>query len=104
MNNLSMNTINSYIAEMKPRVEQLVKEGHDEQGLLKFICSHSVVGALPVPHPIAIRTYRPRLLAIQKLHSFLWGLVLLKVMEMKMINTKDVTLISVHTENEDEQD
>ena len=77
---LPLQTIMRLLQVLVPQVEKIcVDKGlTDESEILKFLQNGTLVGLLPVPHPILIRKYQPNLGTIMWLKTYMWGVVYLK--------------------------
>lgn len=64
-----------------PQVEELVRRSDgnlDDATILNFLSNTTMVGLLPVPHPIVIRKYTPNLFTGLWFTAFLWGVMFLE--------------------------
>lgn len=50
----------------------------DESEILKFLQHGTLVGLLPVPHPILIRKYQVNAVTSSWFHTYTWGVVYLR--------------------------
>lgn len=68
------------ISNLVPQVEKIcIDKGlTDESEILKFLQNGTLVGLLPVPHPILIRKYQPNLGTIMWLKTYMWGVIYLR--------------------------
>ena len=78
---LPLQTIMRLLQVLVPQVEKIcVDKGlTDESEILKFLQNGTLVGLLPVPHPILIRKYQPNLGTIMWLKTYMWGVIYLRL-------------------------
>jgi hypothetical protein len=50
----------------------------DERAIMSFLKSTTMVGLLPVPHPIVIRKYQPNHFTGLWFTAYLWGVIFLR--------------------------
>lgn len=50
----------------------------DESEILKFLQHGTLVGLLPVPHPILIRKYQPNAGTAMWFRTYMWGVIYLR--------------------------
>ncbi|CAM9755362.1 unnamed protein product [Chrysoparadoxa australica] len=76
----ALNTILRLIGHLAPQLDHACKMGKvtNEAQVLDFITNTTMVGLLPVPHPIIIRRYQPNYYTKLWFSSFLWGVVFVK--------------------------
>lgn len=79
-NKLPLQTIMRLLQVLVPQVEKIcIDKGlTDESEILKFLQNGTLVGLLPVPHPILIRKYQPNLGTIMWLKTYMWGVIYLR--------------------------
>jgi hypothetical protein len=77
---LPLQTIMRLLQVLVPQVEKICldKGLTDESEILKFLQNGTLVGLLPVPHPILIRKYQPNLGTIMWFRTYLWGVIYLR--------------------------
>lgn len=77
---LPLQTIMRLLQVLVPQVEKIcVDKGlTDESEILKFLQNGTLVGLLPVPHPILIRKYQPNLGTIMWFRTYMWGVIYLR--------------------------
>ena len=70
----------SPLQHLVPQINELVRrsEGNiDDANIMSFLANTTMVGLLPVPHPIVIRKYTPNRFTGLWFTAFLWGVVFL---------------------------
>lgn len=73
---LPMNTIMRLLRHLVPQIDELTSSGGvDEMQVLEFIRQTTMVGLLPIPHPIVIRKYQPNKYTCLWLTAFMWGVI-----------------------------
>lgn len=74
---LPMQTVLRMIEVLVPQVEQLSQQlgAQDEAEVIKFLQSGTLVGLLPVPHPILIRKYRTNSAGSLWFRACTWGVI-----------------------------
>ena len=77
---LPLQTVLRLLQVLVPQVEQLCieKEISDDTEIIEFLKHGTLVGLLPVPHPILIRKYQSHPGTDKWLTSYLWGVVFLR--------------------------
>jgi hypothetical protein len=76
---LPLHTLMRLLRYLVPLVEELAAAGKrmDELGVLGFVRRTTMVGILPVPHPIVIRKYQPNQFTSLWFTAFMWGVIFL---------------------------
>jgi hypothetical protein len=77
---LPLQTIMRLLQVLVPQVEKIcIDKGlTDESEILKFLQHGTLVGLLPVPHPILIRKYQANAGTNHWFRTYLWGIVYLR--------------------------
>lgn len=80
---LPLQTIMRLLQVLVPQVEKIcIDKGlTDESEILKFLQNGTLVGLLPVPHPILIRKYQPNYGTIMWFRTYMWGVIYLRYFE-----------------------
>lgn len=96
-NKLPLQTIMRLLQVLVPQVEKIcIDKGlTDESEILKFLQHGTLVGLLPVPHPILIRKYQPNLGTIMWLKTYMWGVVYLRNLDPPIWYDTDVKLFEI---------
>jgi hypothetical protein len=104
--NLPMETVARLLQHLVPVVDEIVanKLGVvDEQHILDVLNEITMVGLLPVPHPIVIRKYQPNQYTALWFTAFMWGVIFLRNQELPLFDGQCVELfqVSLHEEDDD---
>jgi len=81
-------------------VEELSRSspnGVDEQQVVTFLHSTTMVGLLPVPHPIVIRKYQPNRFTCLWFTAFQWGVIFMHNQTVPLFDGEFVKLFMVQT-------
>lgn len=103
---LAMETVSRLLQHLVPVVDTIVanKQGVvDEQHILDVLNEITMVGLLPVPHPIIIRKYQPNQYTALWFTAFMWGVIFLRNQGLPLFDGQCVELFQVAmTEDEDD--
>lgn len=83
---------------MTPLVEEIAAENEnvlEEERVLDFVRRTTMVGLLPVPHPIVIRKYQPNRYTSLWFTAFLWGVIFMHNQEIPLFDGNTVKLFVV---------
>ena len=85
---LPLQTIMRLLQVLVPQVEKIClhKGLTDETEILSFLRNGTLVGLLPVPHPILIRKYQPNYRTIMWFRTYLWGVIYLRFVFFELKN------------------
>eukprot|EP01039_Chlorochromonas_danica_P009253 gene9253-10216_t len=93
---LPLNTIMRLLKNIVPQIEELSqKQVVDEKLVVDFLRSTTMVGLLPVPHPIVIRKYQPNRFTCLWFTAFLWGVIFTHNQTVPLFDGKKVKLFVV---------
>lgn len=94
---LPLQTIMRLLQVLVPQVEKIcIDKGlTDESEILKFLQNGTLVGLLPVPHPILIRKYQPNLGTIMWLKTYMWGVIYLRNLDPPIWYDTNVKLFEI---------
>lgn len=95
---LPLNTITRLLKHLVPQVEEMAAKAHsvDEKQVVDFIKSTTMVGLLPVPHPIVIRKYQPNKFTCLWFTAFQWGVIFMHNQQhVPLFDGKNVRLFLV---------
>lgn len=94
---LPLQTIMRLLQVLVPQVEKIcVDKGlTDESEILKFLQNGTLVGLLPVPHPILIRKYQPNFGTIMWFRTYMWGVIYLRNLDPPIWYDTDVKLFEI---------
>ncbi|XP_063077846.1 protein HID1-like [Engraulis encrasicolus] len=94
---LPLQTIMRLLQVLVPQVEKIcIDKGlTDESEILKFLQHGTLVGLLPVPHPILIRKYQANTGTAMWFRTYLWGVVYLRNVDPPIWYDTDVKLFEI---------
>ncbi|KAL1494941.1 hypothetical protein ABEB36_010442 [Hypothenemus hampei] len=94
---LPLQTIMRLLQVLVPQVEKIcIDKGlTDESEILKFLQHGTLVGLLPVPHPILIRKYQANLGTTTWFRTYLWGVIYLRNVDPPVWYDTDVKLFEI---------
>lgn len=94
---MPLNTILRLLKHLLPQIDDLVAKAHsvDEKQVVDFIKSTTLVGLLPVPHPIVIRKYQPNKFTCLWFTAFQWGVIFMHNQAIPLFDGKNVKLFLV---------
>ena len=96
---LPLNTIVRLLRHLTPQVDEMfaIEAAVDEKKVLDFIRSTTMVGLLPVPHPIVIRKYQPNKYTCLWFTAFQWGVIYMHNQEVPIFDGRNVKLFMVES-------
>mmetsp|Transcript_4257 Transcript_4257/g.4675 ORF Transcript_4257/g.4675 Transcript_4257/m.4675 type:complete len:466 (-) Transcript_4257:46-1443(-) len=78
-----------FISVVEPEVNAMVTgSASDEVAIISYLKKTTLVGLLPVPHPILIRRYKPNLATLLWFHSYMWGIVVVRNLSLGIFLSK----------------
>ncbi|KAF7989102.1 hypothetical protein HCN44_007412 [Aphidius gifuensis] len=94
---LPLQTIMRLLQVLVPQVEKIcIDKGlTDESEILKFLQHGTLVGLLPVPHPILIRRYQANAGTTAWFRTYMWGVIYLRNVEPPVWYDTDVKLFEI---------
>ncbi|XP_011494893.1 PREDICTED: protein HID1 isoform X2 [Ceratosolen solmsi marchali] len=94
---LPLQTIMRLLQVLVPQVEKIcIDKGlTDESEILKFLQHGTLVGLLPVPHPILIRRYQANTGTTAWFRTYMWGVIYLRNIEPPIWYATDVKLFEI---------
>ncbi|XP_051927731.1 protein HID1b isoform X2 [Hippocampus zosterae] len=94
---LPLQTIMRLLQVLVPQVEKIcIDKGlTDESEILKFLQHGTLVGLLPVPHPILIRKYQANAVTSSWFHTYTWGVVYLRNLDPPIWYDTDIRLFEI---------
>uniref|UniRef100_H3CWN3 HID1 domain containing n=1 Tax=Tetraodon nigroviridis TaxID=99883 RepID=H3CWN3_TETNG len=94
---LPLQTIMRLLQVLVPQVEKIcIDKGlTDESEILKFLQHGTLVGLLPVPHPILIRKYQPNAGTAMWFRTYMWGVIYLRNVDPPIWYDTDVRLFEI---------
>ncbi|XP_022709473.1 protein HID1-like isoform X2 [Varroa jacobsoni] len=96
---LPLQTIMRLLQVLVPQVEKIcIDKGlTDESEILKFLQHGTLVGLLPVPHPILIRKYQANAGTALWFKTYMWGVIYLRNTDPPIWYDTHVQLFQIHT-------
>lgn len=94
---LPLQTIMRLLQVLVPQVEKIcIDKGlTDESEILKFLQHGTLVGLLPVPHPILIRKYQANSGTTTWFRTYMWGVIYLRNVDPPIWYDTDVKLFEI---------
>ncbi|XP_015266231.1 PREDICTED: protein HID1 [Gekko japonicus] len=94
---LPLQTIMRLLQVLVPQVEKIcIDKGlTDESEILKFLQHGTLVGLLPVPHPILIRKYQANSSTAMWFRTYMWGVIYLRNVDPPIWYETDVKLFEI---------
>ena len=94
---LPLQTIMRLLQVLVPQVEKIcIDKGlTDESEILRFLQHGTLVGLLPVPHPILIRKYQPNPGTAMWFRTYMWGVIYLRNTDPPTWYDTDVKLFEI---------
>lgn len=94
---LPLQTIMRLLQVLVPQVEKIcIDKGlTDESEILKFLQHGTLVGLLPVPHPILIRKYQANTRTTSWFRTYMWGVIYLRNVEPAIWYDTEVKLFEI---------
>ncbi|XP_078736698.1 protein HID1 isoform X2 [Lampetra fluviatilis] len=94
---LPLQTIMRLLQVLVPQVEKIcIDKGlTDETEILKFLQHGTLVGLLPVPHPILIRKYQANAGTAAWFRTYMWGVIYLRNVDPPVWYDTDVKLFEI---------
>lgn len=102
---LPMETTTRLLQHLVPVVDDIVarKMGVvDEQEILDVLNEITMVGLLPVPHPIVIRKYQPNQYTALWFTAFMWGVIFLRNQSLPLFDGACIELFQVSIQDDEE--
>ncbi|KAM7370382.1 hypothetical protein PAMP_009935 [Pampus punctatissimus] len=94
---LPLQTIMRLLQVLVPQVEKIcIDKGlTDESEILKFLQHGTLVGLLPVPHPILIRKYQANAGTAMWFRTYMWGVIYLRNVDPPVWYDTDIKLFEI---------
>ena len=94
---LPLQTIMRMLQVLVPQVEKICIEKNltDESEIIKFLQNGTLVGLLPVPHPILIRKYQANAGTTSWFRTYMWGVIYLRNIDPPIWYDTDVKLFDI---------
>jgi len=90
--------IQCMVEYLSKRIEELCKKVDviEQDEVLKYIRTTTMVGILPVPHPIVIRTYQASCYTAMWFTSYMWGVLFTRSQRMPLYDWKKIRLVVIN--------
>ncbi|CAF1627528.1 unnamed protein product [Adineta ricciae] len=94
---LPLQTVMRLLQVLVPQVEKICMDRGltDESEIIKFLQHGTLVGLLPVPHPILIRKYQPNSGTVMWFRTYTWGVIYLRNVDPPIWYDTDVKLFEI---------
>jgi len=97
---LPIGTIIRLLAAIVPQIPTLVSGSYaDETQILEYLRTTTLVGLLPVPHPILIRRYQSNSATNTWFTTFMWGVIYLRTVNPPLFYATHVKLFTIKMVN-----
>merc|ERR1719247_1377394 len=95
---MPLQAITCLIDYLSPKVEALCKESDitDQDEVLAYLRRTTMVGILPVPHPIVIRTYQASSYTAMWFTSYMWGVIFTRSQRLPLYDWKKIRLVVIN--------
>lgn len=103
---LPMETVTRLLQHLVPVVDEIVSNKLgivDEQEILTVLNEITMVGLLPVPHPIVIRKYQPNQYTALWFTAFMWGVIFLRNQSLPLFDGACIELFQVSVQDIDDE-
>lgn len=82
---------------LSPKVEAMCKDSETGQDdVLTYLKTTTMVGVLPVPHPIVIRTYQASGYTAMWFTSYMWGVIFTRSQRLPLYDWKKIRLVVIN--------
>jgi len=95
---MPLQTLQCLIEHVQPSLENLCVEHEvtDQEEVLKYLRMTTLVGILPVPHAIVIRTYQASSYTSMWFTSYMWGVIFTRSQRMPLYDWKKIQLVTIN--------
>merc|ERR1712187_773711 len=96
-NKMTLQTILCLVDYLTEEVEKCRKDDQIEQAeVLKYLKNTTMVGILPVPHPIVIRSYQASTYTSMWFTSYMWGVIFTRSQRMPLYDWQKIRLVVIN--------
>jgi len=94
---MPLQTLLHLVDHLGPQVNDFIEENEilDQKEVVTFVQSLTMVGVLPVPHPIVTRTYEASSKTTMWFSSYLWGVILMRSPRPVLHDIKKIRIVNV---------
>jgi len=95
---MPVKAITCLIDHLIPKIEALCRDNDSasQEEIVKMLQATTVVGILPQPHPIVMRTYRSSSYTSMWFSSYLWGIIFTRSQQLPLYDWTKIQLITIH--------
>jgi hypothetical protein len=95
---MPLQALTCLIDYLAPQVEAQCKQNDvtDQDEVLAFLRRTTMVGILPVPHPIVIRTYQASSYTAMWFTSYMWGVIFTRSQRLPLYDWKKIRLVVIN--------
>lgn len=95
---LPLQPILCLIENMAPVIEEMCQnsEVSDQAEVVNYLRRSTMVGILPVPHPIVIRTYQVSTYTSMWFTTYLWGVLFMRSQKMPLFDWQKIRLVVIN--------
>eukprot|EP00474_Spongospora_subterranea_P001333 CRZ01791.1 hypothetical protein [Spongospora subterranea] len=93
-----LSTVNKMLEFILPRMNVLYESSvpsHEDSHIIAFFQSQTLVGIIPLPHPIIVRRYRPSKSTSVWFSSVIWGQIFLRNQKHVVFDPRSIRLFAV---------
>jgi len=95
---MPLQALTCLIDYLAPEIEAMCKENDvtDQDEVLNYLKRTTMVGILPVPHPIVIRTYQASSYTAMWFTSYMWGVIFTRSQRLPLYDWKKIKLVVIN--------
>merc|ERR1712194_832958 len=95
---ITLQAILCLVQFLAPKVGALCEKNDvtDQSEVLQYIQNTTLVGILPVPHPIVIRTYQASVYTSMWFTTYMWGVIFTRTQRMPLYDWKKIKLVVIN--------
>ena len=95
---LPLQTLLTLVEWLAPKVEAecTAKDMVDQNEVVGYLQQTTMVGLLPVPHPIIIRTFQSNAYTAMWFTSYMWGVIFTRSQSLPLYDWKMIKLIMIN--------
>lgn len=95
---MPLQALQCLVEYLGPKVEALCKENDvtDQEVVFRYLKQTTMVGILPVPHPIVIRTYQASSYTAMWFTSYMWGVIFSRSQRLPLYDWKKIRLVVIN--------
>eukprot|EP00929_Paragymnodinium_shiwhaense_P105118 TRINITY_DN7003_c0_g2_i1.p1 TRINITY_DN7003_c0_g2~~TRINITY_DN7003_c0_g2_i1.p1 ORF type:complete len:769 (-),score=119.40 TRINITY_DN7003_c0_g2_i1:92-2398(-) len=95
---MPLQVLQCMIDDLSTKVDELCKKYDvvEQDEVIKFLKTTTMVGILPVPHPLVIRTYQASPYTMIWFTTYLWGVIFTRSQHLPLYDWNKIRLVSVN--------